>query len=54
MKFFLPLVLGIFILFSFGILNQTNALSCIDPITVPLSFERSEVVFFGEVISKKP
>ena len=50
---FLPLALGIFILFGSGILNQTNALSCEGPITVPLSFEHSEVVFFGEVISKK-
>ncbi len=53
MKLILPLVLGIFILFSSSILNQTNALSCEGPITVPSSFEDAEVVFFGEVISKK-
>lgn len=50
---FLPLVLGIFILFSSSIFNQANALSCEGPITVQKSFEDSGVVFFGEVISKK-
>ena len=50
---YLSLFFGSLILSSSSILNQVNALSCEDPITVERSFEDSKVVFLGEVISKK-